>query len=45
MIAMKNASDNAANLIGELELQYNKARRGRDYAGADGDRSGGAAAV
>ena len=26
MIAMKNASDNAANLIGELELQYNKAR-------------------
>ena len=27
MIAMKNASDNAANLIGELELQYNKARQ------------------
>ena len=27
MIAMKNASDNAASLIGELELQYNKARQ------------------
>ena len=27
MIAMKNASDNAANLIDELELQYNKARQ------------------
>ncbi|MDO4642437.1 MAG: F0F1 ATP synthase subunit gamma [Cardiobacteriaceae bacterium] len=27
MIAMKSASDNAANLIGELELQYNKARQ------------------
>ena len=27
MVAMKSASDNAANLIGELELQYNKARQ------------------
>lgn len=27
MIAMKNASDNAGELIGELQLQYNKARQ------------------
>lgn len=27
MMAMKNASDNAGNLISELELQYNKARQ------------------
>ena len=38
MIAMKNASDNAANLMVELELQYNKARQASNYAGADGDR-------
>ena len=27
MIAMKNASDNAGNLINELQLKYNKARQ------------------
>jgi F-type H+-transporting ATPase subunit gamma len=27
MIAMKNATDNAGNLIGELQLAYNKARQ------------------
>jgi F-type H+-transporting ATPase subunit gamma len=27
MIAMKNASDNAKNVIGELTLIYNKARQ------------------
>ncbi|MBK1719965.1 F0F1 ATP synthase subunit gamma [Thiocystis violacea] len=28
MVAMKSASDNAGNLIGELQLVYNKARQG-----------------
>jgi len=27
MVAMKSASDNAGNLIGELQLIYNKARQ------------------
>jgi F-type H+-transporting ATPase subunit gamma len=27
MVAMKNASDNANNLIDELNLEYNKARQ------------------
>ena len=27
MVAMKSASDNAGDLIGELELVYNKARQ------------------
>jgi F-type H+-transporting ATPase subunit gamma len=27
MVAMKAASDNAGNLIGELQLVYNKARQ------------------
>ena len=27
MVAMKSASDNAGNLIGELQLVYNKARQ------------------
>jgi F-type H+-transporting ATPase subunit gamma len=28
MVAMKSASDNAGNLIDELQLVYNKARQG-----------------
>jgi len=27
MVAMKNASDNAENILGELTLSYNKARQ------------------
>ena len=44
MVAMKAASDNAGKLIGELQLVYNKARRGCDHQRAF-RIVGGAAAV
>lgn len=44
MVAMKSASDNAGDLIGELELVYNKARQAA-ITGELADIVGGAAAV
>ena len=38
MLAMKNATDNASDLIDELKLVYNKARQACDYTGNIGDR-------
>jgi F-type H+-transporting ATPase subunit gamma len=31
MLAMKNATDNAGDIIDELQLVYNKARQAKDY--------------
>ena len=33
MVAMKSATDNAGNLIDDLQLVYNKARQGSNHAG------------
>jgi hypothetical protein len=38
MVAMKAATDNAGNLIGELKLVYNKTRQAGDHERAVGDR-------
>ena len=38
MVAMKSASDNAGDLIAELQLAYNKARQAFHYPGVVGDR-------
>ena len=38
MVAMKAATDNASNIIEELQLIYNKSPPGRDHQGTLGDR-------
>jgi len=48
MVAMKSASDNALNIIEELQLIYNKSRQAsitKETLGDRGRRSGGLAAV
>jgi hypothetical protein len=38
MVAMKTAKDNATKLLGDLTLEYNKARQAGDHAGNSRDR-------
>ena len=38
MVAMKSATDNAGNVIGELKLIYNKTRQAGDHKGTVRDR-------
>ena len=40
MVAMKAASENAATIIDELQLIYNKSAPGGDHQGTVGDRRG-----